>query len=182
VTTLAHDRSAEFEAVAVPHLNELYRTALRSLRNPTEANDVVQETFLQAWKSFHRFTTGTNCRAWLYKIMFHVIHHHRRRQFRYVSATVADDELGLEERLRYEPPVAQHLSDEDVLAAIERLPDHYRDAILLVDVEELSYKETAAALDIPIGTVMSRLSRGRAALRSELAGVASEYGIDRRRA
>ena len=103
--TLSHDRAAEFEAVAVPHLNELYRTAVRALRNPTEANDVVQETYLQAWKSFHRFTTGTNCRAWLYKIMFHVVHHHRRKQFRYVSATVEADELGLEDTLRYEPPV-----------------------------------------------------------------------------
>jgi RNA polymerase sigma-70 factor (ECF subfamily) len=177
-------RADEFEAAALPHLNELYRTALRTLRNPTEANDVVQETYLQAWKSFERFTLGTNCRAWLYKIMFHVIHHHRRKQYRYVASTVADDGLGLEETVRYEPPVPQQLSDEEVLAALARLSHPYRDVVLLVDVEELSYKEAAEALSVPIGTVMSRLSRARAALRAELAGVARDFGIDacRRRA
>jgi RNA polymerase sigma-70 factor (ECF subfamily) len=181
VNLTAPARANQFETTAVPHLNELYRTALRTLRNASEANDVVQETYLQAWKSFDRFTPGTNCRAWLYKIMFHVIHHHRRRQFRYVAATVSDDDLGLEDTLRYEPPITHELRDEDVLAALDRLPEHYRDAVLLVDVEELTYKEAAEALGVPIGTVMSRLSRGRALLRTELASIALTFGVDARR-
>jgi RNA polymerase sigma-70 factor (ECF subfamily) len=172
VNLTASARAEEFEFVALPHLNELYRSAVRALRNAGEANDVVQETYLQAWKSFHRFTPGTNCRAWLYKIMFHVVHHHRRKQLRYVAATAFEDDRGLEEMLRYEPPVPQGLRDEDVLAALERLPGHYRDVVLLVDVDELSYKEAAAALAVPLGTVMSRLSRARAFLRAELADLA----------
>jgi RNA polymerase sigma-70 factor (ECF subfamily) len=174
----------DFEATALPYLNELYRTATRAVGSSTEASDIVQETYLQAWKSYHRFTPGTNCRAWLYKIMFHVIQHHRRRQRRFVAVVTQDDEPSLESLLRYEPPVPQTLSDEEILAALASLPERYRDVILLVDVDELSYKEAAAALDVPIGTVMSRLSRGRAILRVELAGVASAQGIgtDRRRA
>ncbi len=178
---IAPTRADEFEATALPHLNELYRTAMRTMKNAAAAHDIVQETYLQAWKSFDRFTMGTNCRAWLYKIMFHVIHHHRRKEFRYIGAPGGEDELGFEETLRYEPPVPHDLKDEDVLGALANLPDHYRDVVLLVDVEELSYKEAATALDVPIGTVMSRLSRGRSALRRELAGVAREFGIDVRR-
>ena len=171
-----------FETEAMQHIDDLYRTASRLTMSQTDAEDLVQETYMQAWKSFENYEPGTNCRAWLYKIMFHVVHHHRRKQFRYVSATVEADELGLEDTLRYEPPVAEYLSEEEVLAALDRLPEHYRDVVLLVDVEELSYKEAAAALDVPIGTVMSRLSRGRAVLRGELAGVAPDYGVVRRRA
>lgn len=174
----------DFEATTLPYLNELYRTATRAVGGSTEAGDIVQETYLQAWKSYHRFTPGTNCRAWLYKIMFHVIQHHRRRQRRYVAVVIEDDEPSLESQLRYEPPVPQTLSDEEVLAALASLPERYRDVILLVDVDELSYKEAAAALEVPIGTVMSRLSRARATLRVELADVARAQGIgpDRRRA
>jgi RNA polymerase sigma-70 factor (ECF subfamily) len=167
----------DFEATALPYLNELYRTATRAVGNAAEAGDIVQETYLQAWKSYHRFTPGTNCRAWLYKIMFHVIQHHRRKQRRFVAVSVREDEPDLESTLRYEPPVPQTLSDAEVLAALDRLPDRYRDVVLLVDVDELTYKEAAAALDVPIGTVMSRLSRARATLRSELASTAAAYGI-----
>jgi RNA polymerase sigma-70 factor, ECF subfamily len=174
----------DFESTALPYLNELYRTATRAVGNATEASDIVQETYLQAWKSYNRFTPGTNCRAWLYKIMFHVIQHYRRRQRRFVAVVTEDDEPSLESLLRYEPPVPQTLSDEEILAALTALPERYRDVILLVDVDELSYKEAAAALDVPIGTVMSRLSRGRATLRGQLASVAHAHGIgaDRRRA
>lgn len=173
----ATSHPSDFEAAALPYLNELYRTAVRSLGSATEAHDVVQETYLQAWKSFHRFELGTNCRAWLYKIMFHVIQHHRRKASRYVLATTDDETPGFESTLQYEPPVPHDLNDEDVLAALDRLPHRYRDAVLLVDVEELSYKEAAAALGVPVGTIMSRLSRGRAQLRIDLADVARTYGI-----
>ena len=177
-------RSDDFEATALPYLNELYRTASRAVGNATDASDIVQDTYLQAWKSYHRFTPGTNCRAWLYKIMFHVIQHHRRRQRRYVVVTPHEDEPDLESLLQYEPPIPQTLSDEEVLAALGSLPERYRDVVLLVDVDELAYKEAAAALEVPIGTVMSRLSRGRSLLRVHLAGLARAHGIDveRRRA
>ena len=166
----------DFESAALPHLNDLYRTAARVIGNRTEAEDLVQEAYLQAWKSFHRFEPGTNCRAWLFKILFHVIQHHRRKW--YSSKLVAqDNEQFLENTVAFEPPVAQHLSDDDVLAALEKIAVQYREVILLADVEEFSYKEVAATLGVPVGTVMSRLSRGRKLLRAELAEFATGYGI-----
>jgi RNA polymerase sigma-70 factor (ECF subfamily) len=130
----------------------------------------VQETYLQAWKSFHRFEPGTNIRAWLYKIMFHVINHHRRKAYRLV--TVNEEEEFIFDTLTYEPPVSPRLHDEDVLAALNQVPMHFRSVILLADVQEFSYKEVAETLGIPIGTVMSRLSRGRHLLRTHLTAFA----------
>jgi RNA polymerase sigma-70 factor (ECF subfamily) len=141
----------------------------------SEAEDLVQEAYFQAWKSFHRFEPGTNCRAWLYKILFHVIQHHRRKWYNSRSARATEESLM--ETLAYEPPVPQQLSDEDVLAAFDKISVHYREVVLLADVQEFSYKEVAEMLDIPVGTVMSRLSRGRKLLRQELAGFAAGYGI-----
>lgn len=163
-----------FEAAAMAHMNDLYATACRILGSRTEAEDVAQETYLQAWKSFHRFD-GANIRAWMYKIMFHVIHHHRRKAYRLV--TVEEDQEFIFDQLAYEPPVPQELSDEEVLAALDRVPEHFRAVILLVDVQEFSYKEAAEALGVPIGTVMSRLNRGRKLLRVTLAGAAASYGF-----
>ncbi len=166
-----------FEAAAMPHIDDLFRTALRVTGNRSEAEDLIQETYLQAWKSFHRFELGTNCRAWLFKILFHVIHHHRRKWFGFNSKLVDVEEGQLENTIAYQPPVPQHISDEDVLAALGRVPLQYREVILLADVEEFSYKEIAETLSIPIGTVMSRLSRGRKILRAELAEAASSLGV-----
>lgn len=168
----------DFEAAAMPHLNDLFRTAARVVGDRSEAEDLVQEAYLQAWKSFHRFEPGTNCRAWLFKILFHVIQHHRRKWYSLKSAKETDEMLM--ETLAYEPPVPQHLSDEDVLAALEKIPQQYREVVMLADVQEFSYKEVAATLSVPVGTVMSRLSRGRSLLRNELAGMAEAYGIDTR--
>jgi len=166
----------EFEAAALPHMNALYRTAARVIGNRSEAEDLVQETYLQAWKSFHRFELGTNCRAWLFKIMFHLIQHQRRKT--YNSKVVQEtEEMLLQDTVAYEPPVPEHLSDEDILAALEKLPVQYREAVLLADVHEFSYKEVAATLNVPVGTVMSRLNRGRKLLRVELSGFAKGYGI-----
>ena len=167
----------EFEAAALPHLNDLFRTALRVIGNRTEAEDLVQETYLQAWKSFHRFEAGTNCRAWLFKILFNVIHHHRRKLFKFRLVDDAEDTF--ENTLVYEPPIPQHLTDEDVLAALESIPQQYREAVLLADVEGFSYKEVAETLGVPVGTVMSRLSRGRGLLRKHLADFAAALGITR---
>src|SRR2546427_12977267 len=119
----------QFESAALPHLDSLYRTAAKIIGNRTEAEDLVQETYLEAWKSFHRFEPGTNCRAWLFKILFHVIHHHRRRWF--TLKFVKESEELLEEVLTYEPPIPEHLTDEDILAALEKVPEDFREVLLL---------------------------------------------------
>jgi RNA polymerase sigma-70 factor, ECF subfamily len=177
-TVLSRQTTAEeFESAAIPHIDDLFRTAVRMVGNRSEAEDVVQETYLQAWKSFHRFEPGTNCRAWLFKIMFHVTQHHRRKRFSFNLKSTRDDEASLDETLVYEPPVPQQVSDEEVLMALDKIPDRYREVILLADVEEFTYKEVADTLEIPIGTVMSRLNRGRKLLRVGLAEFAAAYGI-----
>src|SRR5690349_8824565 len=173
-------RADEFEAAALPHLNDIYRTAARLLSDSTKADDVAQEVFLQAWRSFDRFEAGTNCRAWLFKILFNVIRHDRRQLFNFNLRSFRREtrEEMPEPELVYEPPVPQHLTDEDVLAALDRVPAQYREVVVLADVEEFAYREIAEMLDIPVGTVMSRLSRGRARLRNELATFAAGYRID----
>ena len=168
-------RMAEFEAAALPHLDDLFRTALRMTGDRARAEDAAQEAYLQAWKSFDRFESGTNCRAWLFRILFHCVHHHRRKLFRF--PLVKDTEEFLEANLPAPEPVPERLSDQQILAALDRIPSDYRAAVLLVDVEEFAYKDAAGILGVPIGTVMSRLSRGRKLLRTELAEVARSYGI-----
>lgn len=165
-----------FETEALPHLNDLYRTALRFVQDKGEAEDIVQEAYLQAWKSYERYETGTNCRAWLYKILFYKLDHYRRRQYNQWKYIKETDET-ITENAVYEPSVEQRLCDEDVLNALHNLPLKYREVILLADLEEFAYKEISQRLNIPIGTVMSRLNRGRTKLRGMLAGVAKEYGI-----
>lgn len=165
----------QFKREAMPHLNDLLRTAARVLGDRTRAEDVLQEVYLEAWKSFHRFEPGTNCRAWLFQILFHRIHHYRRKWFRLALFKQGDQLVA--ETLPYTPPVAERLTDEEILSALDRVPEDFRAVVLLVDVEEFSYKEAAGILDIPIGTVMSRLSRGRRLLRKQLAEVAESYGI-----
>src|SRR5262245_63372739 len=118
-----------FETEALPHLNDIFRTATRILGHKERAEDVAQEVFFEAWKSFRRFEPGTNCRAWLFKILFHVIHHHRRKWFRFKFTS--EDEALLEQTLVYEPPVPESITDEDMLAALERVPQNYRDVLLL---------------------------------------------------
>jgi len=169
-------RVEDFEAVALPHLADLYRSASLLVQNSPEAEDLVQEVYLEAWKSFHRFEPGTNCRAWLFKILFHRLHHLRRRLIKTSKweafATPAD-----EGNLMAEPPIPQEIQDDDILRALESVPLEFREVVLMADVEEFSYKEIAATLKIPLGTVMSRLSRARKLLRQELAEVAGLYGI-----
>ena len=167
-----------FALEATPHLKDLYRTAVRLTRSQTEAEDIVQEVFLQAWKSFEHYETGTNCRAWLYQIMFYKISHFRRQFVMQSKHFQADDEEGtFFAHAAAAPSVSQALTDEDVIAAVDKLSPQYRSVVLLTDVEEFSYKEAAEILQIPIGTVMSRLSRARQQLRDSLAAVAPEYGF-----
>jgi RNA polymerase sigma-70 factor (ECF subfamily) len=178
-STRAQDSSAadRFEADAMPHLDDIFRTAARILGDRGRAEDVAQEVFLQAWKSFHRFEPGTNCRAWLFKILFHCVNHHRRKWFRF--PLLKETEEFLEANLASAEPVPQSLSDAEILSALDRIPADFRAVILMVDVEEFAYKEAAEILGIPIGTVMSRLNRGRKLLRDQLQEVAQSYGIAR---
>jgi RNA polymerase sigma-70 factor (ECF subfamily) len=165
-----------FELEAIKHLDDLFRTAKRLTMNQTDAEDLVQETFMQAWKSFEHYEPGTNCRAWLYKILFNKFDHHRRKKYTRAKYFQEADDLTFLSA-SYQAPVPENLTDTEVIAALNKLPDHYRSVVLLADVQEFDYKEVAAILDIPIGTVMSRLNRGRAQLKKSLARVAGEYGI-----
>ncbi len=166
-----------FQTEALPHLNDLFRTASRLIGDRARAEDVIQEVFLQAWKSFDRFEAGTNCRAWLFKILFHCVNHHRRKWFRF--PLLKDTEEFIEANLTYSEPVPEHLTDEDILEALDGIPADFRAVVILVDVEEFSYKEAAEILAVPAGTVMSRLSRGRKLLREQLTEVARAYGVVR---
>jgi RNA polymerase sigma-70 factor (ECF subfamily) len=166
-----------FQVEALPHMNDIFRTAVRLVGERSRAEDVVQEVFLQAWKSFDRFETGTNCRAWLFKILFHCVHHDRRKWFRF--PILKDTEEFVEANLASEPAIPEHLTDEDILDALDGIPADFRAVVMLVDVQEFNYKEAAGILSIPAGTVMSRLSRGRKLLREQLAEVARSYGVIR---
>ena len=166
-----------FELEAMPHLSDIFRTAARILGDRARAEDVAQEVYLQAWKSFHRFESGTNCRAWLFKILFHCVNHHRRKWFRF--PLLKETEEFLEVNLTAPEPIPDQLTDEDILSALDRIPADFRAVILMVDVEEFAYKDAAEILSIPIGTIMSRLSRGRKLLREQLIEVAQSYGIGR---
>jgi RNA polymerase sigma-70 factor (ECF subfamily) len=172
----AADRLREdFTREAYPHFREIYRAALRLTRRPAEAEDLTQEVFLQAWKSFDRFQLGTNARAWLYKILWNV--HQQRLRKKVPIPLGAEGEERLAETLAAQETTPTEVKDEDVAAALEALSPEHREIVLLSDLEEFTYKEIAEILKIPIGTVMSRLSRARAALRERLSGVAERAGI-----
>ena len=153
-----------FEAEALPHLKRLYGTAYRMTRNAHDAEDLVQETYLRAYRSFDSYTPGTNIRAWLYTIL----HRLRTDAVRRLAPRPEAVEL-LEDTIAVPPPQDDFATGrEDVALALARLPDAFRVAVLLRDVEESSYEEIAQILDVPIGTVMSRIHRGRALLRQAL--------------
>jgi RNA polymerase sigma-70 factor (ECF subfamily) len=168
-------RIDQFEAAAMPHMNDIYRTAARLLGGDNGAQDVVQDVYLQAWKSFAQFEVGTNCRAWLFKILFHTLHHYRRKWLN--IRVVKESDEWFENVASAGPPVPEHITDAQMLAALADVAPDFRAVVLLIDVEEFSYKETAGILNVPIGTVMSRLSRGRRLLREKLADLAQSYGI-----
>lgn len=165
----------DFESEALPHLENLFRIARWLVRDREEAEDLVQETFAQALKSFHRYERGTNCRAWLTQIMYHLNSNRRRKLGR--MKIVEDTEEMIAETVAFEPSIPQKVTDEEVLTALEKVPPAFREIILLADVEEFAYREIAEMLKIPAGTVMSRLHRGRKLLRIELAAYARNYGI-----
>ncbi len=166
----------DFEQEAMPFSTDLFRVAMFLKRNLEAAEDLVQETMMQALKSFHRYEKGTNCKAWLTTIMYHTHYKQLRKQTN--LHLVADTEEKIAETVQFEAPIPQNITDEDVLQALKKVPEIFREIILLCDVEGFAYKEIAAFLDVPMGTVMSRLHRGRKILRGELAVYARNYGIE----
>lgn len=177
---------ANFTRDAAPFMDPLYSAALRMTRNAADAEDLVQETYLRAYRAYDRFEEGTNLRAWLYRILTNTfINSYRAKQRRPQESDLADvEDLYLYRRLggvetsqlgrSAEDQLMELLADGDVKEALEALPDKFRIPVLLADVEGFSYKEIAEIVDIPIGTVMSRLHRGRKALQKSLWDFASE--------
>jgi RNA polymerase sigma-70 factor (ECF subfamily) len=174
-----NERWANFEAEAMPHVPSLFRIALWLTRDQTEAEDLVQETLIEALGSFHRFAPGTNCHAWLVSILYHRNSKRRRSANRLIL--VNDSEERIAETVAFKAPTPENVTDEEVLAALERIPRAFQEVVILADIEEMSYKEIASAMNVPIGTVMSRISRGRKLLRAELASYARAHGFARSR-
>ncbi len=178
---------ADFADLAMPFMSGLYAAALRMTRNPTDAEDLVQETYLRAYRGFGGFEQGTNLKAWLYRILTNTYINIYRAKKRRPEETDLDDveDLFLYHRLggleaatlgrSAEDELMDYFPEAEVKSAVEELPENFRLAVLLADVEGFSYKEIAEILDIPIGTVMSRLHRGRKALQKRL----YEFALDR---
>jgi RNA polymerase sigma-70 factor, ECF subfamily len=183
---------ADFADLAMEHMPSLYSAALRMTRNPADAEDLVQETYLKAYRGFGGFTAGTNLKAWLYRILTNTyINRYRAAQRRPEESDVGDIEdfylyrrLGGLEEARAgrsaEDELMDVFTDSAVKEAIEALPEQFRIAVLLADVEGFAYKEIAEILEIPIGTVMSRLHRGRKALQKHLYEFAVERNLTER--
>jgi RNA polymerase sigma-70 factor (ECF subfamily) len=177
---------ARFERDVLPMLPNLYPAALRLTRDPSDAEDLIQETFLRAYRGFAGFEEGTNLRAWMYRILTNTfINIYRKKQREPVTVQEEDiEDWYLYDRLgasgveaSAETEVLERLPDDDVQRALEALPEGFRMAVLLADVEGFSYREIAEILDVPIGTVMSRLHRGRKALHKALWETVRERGL-----
>ncbi len=168
------DLSESFQEMVLRHNEALYRTARAKLRNDDLAQETVQETYFQAFRCFQRFETGTNAKAWLFSILQNVIRHHRRK---YISRWQASETRLFEETLRAPDAILTAISDKRVLASLATIPPSFAQIVILADIQELTYREIADRLRVPIGTVMSRLNRGRRLLRDQLREVAQELGI-----
>ncbi len=178
----------EFERVAMPHADALYGAALRMTRDGTQAEDLVQETLLRAYRFWHKFEQGTNVKAWLFRIQTNIfINKYRKKQTeqRFLDQREVDDLLeryAADDGPAAMPPDTRqdfltHLVGDEVMAALDQLPFEFRMAVLLADMHDFSYKEIADVLDCPVGTVMSRLHRARKLLQAQLYAYAVERGV-----
>jgi RNA polymerase sigma-70 factor (ECF subfamily) len=185
---LSREDKTRFQEEALPLLDSLYAGALRMTRNPADAEDLVQETMLRAYRSFNRFEPGTNLKAWLFRILTNAyINVYRKRQREPQKVSQDDvEEFDLYQELKDHDPqfsatpetiVLDSLVDSDIIEAIDALPEQFRLAVILSDIEGFTYAEMAEIMDVPLGTVMSRLHRGRKALQKRLWDLAVERGI-----
>ncbi|GAA2223204.1 sigma-70 family RNA polymerase sigma factor [Herbiconiux moechotypicola] len=187
MSTPTPDPRALFEEQAIPFLDQLYGAALRMTRNPADAQDLVQETFVKAYAAFGQFEQGTNLKAWLYRILTNTfINTYRKKQrdpYQGSTSEMEEWQLGGAESATAtssrsaEAEAIDHLPDSDVKEALQSIPEDFRLAVYLADVEGFSYQEIADIMKTPVGTVMSRLHRGRRLLRGLLADYAKERGL-----
>ena len=185
---LSPEDKKRFHQEAIPLLDPLYSAALRMTRNPADAEDLVQETMLRAYRAFDRFEAGTNLKAWLFRILTNAyinVYRKKQREPQKISSEEVED-FDLYQELRNHDPqftrspetiVLDSLVDSDIIEALDDLPEQFRLAVVLSDIEDFSYAEMAEIMEVPLGTVMSRLHRGRKALQKRLWELAKDRGI-----
>ena len=175
------EKRASFEREALVHLDSLYRVALRLTGNPAEADDLVQETMLKAYRAWHQFERGTNAKGWLLTILRHAFINEYRRRTRHPETVDVDaiEPFSVFQELQDDDPQGtffDRIVDDEVLRAIDGLPEQFRETVVLSDVEGMSYEEIARVLEVPVGTVKSRLFRARRMLQQKLYDYAVEQG------
>jgi RNA polymerase sigma-70 factor (ECF subfamily) len=181
----ADEKRKAFEQEALPHLDAVYRVAVRLAGDPSQADDLTQETMLKAYRAWHQYKQGTNIRAWLLTILRHTFINEYRRKKHMASTVDVDDVEGFTvfaevQEVDPEGRFFDRIVDDEVLQAIDRLPEEFRETLVLSDVEGLSYAEIAEVTSVPVGTVKSRLFRARQALQRQLYEYAVEMGYIKR--